>query len=131
MINVGGGIPVAFTTTVQGSPPQYSFCAGEDEEGMACEPFHVEHGFPREQSVVTVFRGQSCIPLLAPLDWDQSVEGLLDHLSACMVSTGNTHMYAGYHSALLALNPERAQHLAREPPHKLKPRLDFHGGGNR
>ena len=114
MINVGGGVPGVYTTTVFSSPLQYTFCAGESEEESQWEPFHVEHGYSKDQSVVTAFMTGSYIPLLAPLDWDQSVEGLLDQIGACMVSTGNTHMYAGYLCALLLLNPERAQFFARE-----------------
>ena len=34
-----------------------NMCAGENEEASAWEPFHVQHGFKAEESVISVFRG--------------------------------------------------------------------------
>ncbi|MGH7830316.1 MAG: hypothetical protein ACREP8_09085, partial [Candidatus Binatia bacterium] len=49
---------------------------------------------------------------LAPLDWDQSPRGLLEHTALSMVSLGNTALYAGSLSCLVLFNPERARLLA-------------------
>ncbi|MEE8442549.1 MAG: hypothetical protein V3S37_02260, partial [Dehalococcoidia bacterium] len=38
-----------------GSPLKYSMCIAENEDENPWEPFHVERGFQREQSTVTVF----------------------------------------------------------------------------
>ncbi|MFQ5850304.1 MAG: hypothetical protein ACE5JU_06905 [Candidatus Binatia bacterium] len=112
MINIGGLSPGEYARTCFSSPLQYTFCAGEYEEDSAWEPFHVERGFGKDQSVVTVFRVTSYIGLLAPLDWDQSAKGLLEHTALSMVSLGNTALYAGSLSCLVLFNPERAQILA-------------------
>jgi hypothetical protein len=112
MINLGGMSPGGYARTCFASPMQYTFCTGEDEDSSAWEPFHVEHGFKKEQSVISVFRVTSYIGLLAPLDWDQSPEGLLQHTALSMVSLGNTALYAGCLSALLLFNPERIRLLA-------------------
>jgi hypothetical protein len=112
MINLGGLSPGGYARTCFSSPLQYSFCAGEDEENSAWEPFHVERGFKAGDSVVSVFRVTSYIALLAPLDWDQSPDGLLRHTALSMVSLGNTSMYAGNLSCLLLFNHERVQLLA-------------------
>lgn len=112
MINLGGLAPGTYARSCFASPLQYSFCAGEDEANSAWEPFHVEHGFKREQSVVSVFRVTSYTALFAPLDWDPSPRGLLEHTGLSMGSAGNTAMYAGNLSCLLLFNHERVHLLA-------------------
>ena len=78
----------------------------------AWEPFHVERGFAAGESVVSVFRVTSYEALFAPLDWDQSPRGLLEHTGLSMGSAGNTAMYAGSLSCLLLFNHERVKLLA-------------------
>lgn len=112
MINQGGLSPGGYARTSFASPLQYTFCAGEDEESSAWESFHVERGFKKDQSVISIFRVTSYMGLLAPLDWDQSPRGLLEHTGLSMVSLGNTALYAGALSCLLLFNPERVQLLA-------------------
>lgn len=112
MINLGGLAPGTYARSCFASPLQYSFCAGEDEANSAWEPFHVERGFSPEQSVVSVFRVTSYEALFAPLDWDQSPRGLLEHTGLSMGSPGNTAMYAGSLSCLVLFNHERVHLLA-------------------
>jgi hypothetical protein len=112
MINLGGLAPGTYARSCFASPLQYTFCAGEDEENSAWEPFHVERGFGAEESVVSVFRVTSYTALFAPLDWDQSPHGLLEHTGLSMGSPGNTAMYAGNLSCLLLFNHERVHLLA-------------------
>jgi hypothetical protein len=112
MINLAGLAPGTYARSCFASPLQYTFCAGEDEANSAWEPFHVERGFSREQSTVSVFRVTSYIALFAPLDWEQSPRGLLEHTGLSLGSAGNTAMYAGNLSCLLLFNHERAHLLA-------------------
>jgi hypothetical protein len=113
MINLGGLAPGTYARSCFASPLQYTFCAGEDEANSAWEPFHVERGFSREQSTVSVFRVTSYTALFAPLDWDQSPRGLLEHTGLSLGSPGNTAMYAGNLSCLLLFNHERVHLLAQ------------------
>jgi hypothetical protein len=112
MINLGGLAPGTHARSCFSSPLQYSFCAGEDEANSAWEPFHVERGFEHGQSVVSVFRVTSYTALFAPLDWDQSPRGLLEHTGLSLGSPGNTAMYAGNLSCLVLFNHERVRLLA-------------------
>jgi len=112
MINLGGLEPGTYARACFASPLQYTFCAAEDEANSAWQPFHVERGFDRRQSVVSVFRVTSYIALFAPLDWDQSPRGLLEHTGLSLGSAGNTAMYAGNLSCLLLFNHERVKLLA-------------------
>jgi len=53
--NVGGALPGELDRATLGHPGKYTYCIGEDEEHSPWEPLHVERGFARDASVVTVF----------------------------------------------------------------------------
>ena len=50
----GGGAPGRLDRSTLGHPGKLGFCIAEDEDGSPWEPLHVERGFAREDSVVTV-----------------------------------------------------------------------------
>lgn len=54
LLNVGGATPGDVDKAVHGQPGKYTLCFGEDEEGSVWDPLHVERGFQREESAVTV-----------------------------------------------------------------------------
>ena len=54
-MNVGHAYPGHMDLDTLGSPTKYSMCLGENMEASPWEPFHVEKGFEREASVVTMF----------------------------------------------------------------------------
>lgn len=54
MWNIGGGIPREGDLCTLGSPAKYAFCVAENEDESPWEPLHVERGFEKEQSAVTV-----------------------------------------------------------------------------
>ncbi len=53
--NVGGGKPGGTERSTLGSPSKFTLCFAEWEERARWEPYHVEHGFQPEDSVVTLF----------------------------------------------------------------------------
>jgi hypothetical protein len=52
--NIGGALPGEMDRATQGQPAKYTFCCAENEDVSPWEPLHVERGFRREQSTVTV-----------------------------------------------------------------------------
>jgi hypothetical protein len=52
--NIGGALPGEMDRATQGQPGKYTFCCAENEEASPWEPLHVERGFQRDQSTVTV-----------------------------------------------------------------------------
>ena len=64
--NLGGGsVPGVTYLGSQGNPLNYSsVCFAENEERSPWEPFHVQKGFRREQSTVSIFRGRTFSHLL-------------------------------------------------------------------
>lgn len=55
--NVGGGRPGEVDRATLGQPGKFTFCIAEYEERSCWEPLHVERGFAREDSTVTVYAG--------------------------------------------------------------------------
>ena len=54
-MNVGGAYPGVMDMDTLGSPTKYSLCLGENDDASPWEPYHVEKGFDRDASVVTMF----------------------------------------------------------------------------
>lgn len=54
MMNVGHTYPGVSDMDTIGSPAKYSLCVAENEAESPWEPYHVEKGYAREQSTVTV-----------------------------------------------------------------------------
>ena len=52
--NVGGAAPGEMDRATHGQPGKYTFCYAENEEANPWEPLHVERGFARAKSTVTV-----------------------------------------------------------------------------
>ncbi len=57
--NVGGGRPGEVDMATLGQPGKFGACIGENEEASCWEPLHVERGFDRGQSTVTVFAAEA------------------------------------------------------------------------
>ena len=52
--NLGGALPGDLDRATHGQPGKYSFCCAENETANPWEPLHVERGFARDASTVTV-----------------------------------------------------------------------------
>ena len=53
-MNLGHAYPGVMDMDTLGSPTKYSMCLGENEDASPWQPFHVEKGFDRDASVVTM-----------------------------------------------------------------------------
>ena len=53
-MNLGHAYPGVMDMDTLGSPTKYSMCLGENEDMSPWEPYHVEKGFDRDASVVTM-----------------------------------------------------------------------------
>src|SRR5689334_21115231 len=56
-MNIGGARPHGVTKATVGHPGQYSFLVAENEEVSPWEPLHVERGFKKDDSAITLFGG--------------------------------------------------------------------------
>jgi hypothetical protein len=59
LLNIGGGEPGVLDRATIGHPGKYSYCLAENEAENPWVPLHVEKGFPKEVSTVTVFGAEA------------------------------------------------------------------------
>ena len=117
--NVGHWYPGIMDMDTIGTPRKFSMCVAENEEASPWEPFHVEHGFSREASTVTVF----------PTGGDKDVgdqenstaEGLLRTIGWTGVIGGGGYIasLAGEHAnpkggVLILIAPDHAKPIASD-----------------
>jgi hypothetical protein len=111
LLNVGGGTPGVLDRATQGQPAKYSYCIAEDEVENPWSPLHVERGFDRATSTVTVCGAEN------PHNLNDHVSigsrGILTTIASSMASMGSNNAYL-YGEPILALGPEHAAILARD-----------------
>ena len=111
MLNIGGAIPGSGDMATIGSPAKYTFCAAENEDASPWEPLHVELGYAREASTVTVFgaEGQHNV------NDHESITGagLLKMMAGVVATTGANNLYFDGAPALV-FGPEHAATIAQD-----------------
>ena len=107
-INVFGLHPHLLDQATQGTPAKYSACIAENEEESPFDPLHVEHGFDRSDSAVTVMVIRSCVHIEAR--HTQVPEQLALDITGTIARTGA--MVHETTSALVVLSPEHARVFA-------------------
>jgi hypothetical protein len=94
-----------------GTPAKFTFCIAENEPASPWEPLHVERGYPREASTVTVIAAEG--PHNINDHESITAEGILTMTAGTMTTTGsNNAYYAG--QPCVAFGPEHAQTIASE-----------------
>ncbi|HXF66709.1 MAG TPA: hypothetical protein VNK67_08445 [Burkholderiales bacterium] len=111
MINIGGALPGSGDMATFGSPAKYTYCAAENEEASPWEPLHVELGFPREASTVTVFAAEA--PHNVNDHESLSAEGVLTSIAGTIAIPGANNIYFDG-EPLVVFGPEHAATVARE-----------------
>ena len=108
--NIGGALPGQVDRATHGQPGKYTFCCAENEAANPWSPLHVERGYARDVSTVTV---------VAPLGtWNMNThakdsDDLLRVIADTMAfPAGSDYTHAG--EPWLVLCPEHAHILQRE-----------------
>jgi hypothetical protein len=104
LYNVGGALPGLYSKVSFGSPLRYSYICGENEEENPWTPFHVERGFTREQSTVTVFKASNFCNI-------SGGEGVGPDEILRQIATNMPPMYGGGDGVLLLLGVNHARNL--------------------
>jgi hypothetical protein len=112
MRNLGGAIPGEMKTSTQAFPAEYSFCTAEAEDESPWEPLHVELGYRREQSTVSLAGVRSFHQVTDHTS--ERGEQILETLAGSMRAWGAvSYYYQGRRGqVLVALCPEHAQKIA-------------------
>lgn len=111
MLNIGGAIPGAGDMATFGTPAKYTFCAAENEDASPWEPLHVELGFARDVSTVTVFGAEG----QHNMNDHESVTGVgvLKMMAGVMATTGANDLYFDGGPAII-FGPEHAATIAKD-----------------
>jgi hypothetical protein len=104
MNNAGGAQPGIYSKVSFGSPLRYSYICGENEEENPWMPFHVDRGFKRGDSTVTVFKASNFCNI-------SGGEGVGPDEILRQIATNMPPMYGGGDGVLLLLGVNHAQSL--------------------
>jgi hypothetical protein len=102
--NVGGALPGVYSKSSFASPLRYSYICGENEEENPWSPFHVDRGFDRHDSVVTVFKASNYCNI-------SGGEGVGPDEILRQIASNMPPMYGGGDGALLLLGVNHARSL--------------------
>jgi hypothetical protein len=110
MMNVGHCYPGVGDMDTIGLPTKYSMCLAENEDENPWEPFHVERGYDKDTSTVTVHFNYGLCDMADA--WSTTPEGLVERFSGTATNLG--HMAIGQwligHRADQRYNTEVKEH---------------------
>ena len=109
--NIGGARPGGIDMSTLGNAGKFSYCLGENEEENPWEPLHVEAGFKREDSTITVFAGES--PHGVSEHKARAGQQVLETISRALATVWSYRVCAGV-EAMVVLCPEHAKTLHRD-----------------
>ena len=111
LVNLGGAAPGILDRATQGSPAKYSFCFAENEAQSPWEPLHVERGFEKSVSTVTVSGAES--PHNVNDHGGNSAEEILLTVAGVLATPGTNNLYLGG-EPMVVLGPEHAAVIHRD-----------------
>jgi hypothetical protein len=107
--NIGGALPGEMDRATQGQPGKFTFCCAENEEENPWEPLHVERGYERGASTVTVVGAEGTLNMNTHTK--DAGELLRAFAETMMHPPSNDFCHGG--EPWLALGPEHADILKR------------------
>ena len=111
LTNIGRAIPGVTDKATLGHPGKYTYCIAENEEQSPWDPLHVERGFAREQSTVTVFGCEA--PHNVNNQASQNAFDLAFTIADTMATLGNNMFYA-QGEVMVVVCPSHAETIARD-----------------
>jgi len=107
--NVGGGRPGGTERSTLGNPGKFTLSFAEWEERAPWDPYHVEHGFQPEDSVVTLFAAVGG-PTLVVDQTSRTARQIGGSIGMVMEATGHPRAH-GAQEVVLVLCPEHLDTL--------------------
>ena len=108
LVNLGGAIPGEVDFCQPAHPGKYTYCIAEYEDANPWEPLHVERGFERGQSVVTVVNCEAPHSMTENIQTDP-VE-IMRTFASTMATLGSNNIYS-QGTPVLVLGPEHASYI--------------------
>lgn len=110
LINLGGAVPGEVDRAQHAHPGKYSYCIAENEDANPWEPYHVERGFARDESTVTLTCGEA--PHCITDNYNTAPHALLFGYADSMATLGGNNLSSQGEPALV-MAPEHAAYIAR------------------
>jgi hypothetical protein len=107
-LNCLGALPGVLDRSTQGHPGKYTYCIAENEDDSPWEPLHVERGFARDASTVTVFAAEG--PHNALTHYGLTADAIIVTLADTMACLGSFSPGQSF----VVLAPEHVAILARD-----------------
>ncbi|HSO73533.1 MAG TPA: TlpA family protein disulfide reductase, partial [Blastocatellia bacterium] len=111
LTNLGGARPGEIDMSTLGNPGKFSYCIAENEEANPWEPLHVEMGFRRDESTVTLFAAEP--PRGVSEHNARDARGVLKAIIRALATSWTYRLCAGI-EALVVLCPEHVTTIARD-----------------
>ena len=108
LVNIGGAGP-AVDASQTGHPGKYTYCIAEYEAANPWQPLHVERGYARDQSVVTVVNTEAPHSMTENIQTDP--DEIIRTFASCMATLGVNNLYSQGHPVLV-MGIEHALHIA-------------------
>ena len=108
LVNVGGAGP-GVDASQTGHPGKYTYCIAEYEAANPWEPLHVERGFARDQSVVTLVNTEAPHSMTENVQTDP--DEIMRTFASSMATLGVNNLYS-QGTPVLALGIEHAEYFA-------------------
>jgi hypothetical protein len=106
----GGGVIGGLDRGTLGQPGKIAFCFAEDEEASPWEPLHVERGFDRDASTVTLVAGDA--PLSISDHRSKTPEGLAETIGWAASATWSPFWWPMDANSLFVIGREHQRHFA-------------------
>ncbi|MCS7050283.1 MAG: hypothetical protein NZL87_01570 [Thermomicrobium sp.] len=110
IMNALGIRPHEFDQSTQGQPGKFSLCIAENEEESPWDPLHVERGFDRDTSTVTVGFVRGTMQVEQRDSKDPAV--ILETIADSMAYAGTYFPTPRGHAGIVVMGPEHAQLIA-------------------
>ncbi len=107
--NIGGEVPGETDMSTHGQPGKFTFCIAEAEDISPWEPYHVEKGFSRHDSTVSVVGSNGPQNVFAY--GCETGEQILDTIVGAATALGNNNIIFST-GPLIVLSPEHAATIA-------------------
>ena len=111
--NVGGAKPGEIDMATLGQPAKYTFCVAENETASPWDPLHVERGFARDASVVTVVGTAGIVEVVDSCSRTPAELAQTFAQSMLIAGTAGGSGVLGGGEPLIILPPEQAAFLAQ------------------
>jgi hypothetical protein len=108
--NIGGAYPAVGDRSTLGGPAKFTFCFAENEAESPWQPYHMDRGFDREDSTITVVGAEA--PQNIEDHISKGARELLGTFAWTIASLGSNNAYCRNSDFFVGFCPDHARTLA-------------------